>query len=262
MQIAPAPILNHIVKHFLILEDDSSVLLRHRFSPDGHAGLVFYYREQSGQEASLHPRSFVYGQASRFHDLSSFGRIGMLVAVLQPYALYALTGIPAHLLTNQMVSTTDIFGAQARELEERLQLAASHHNRIRCLERFLINLKYAAAPVYRLSTAAVELVQRYQGLASVSHLSQELGITERHLERKFREDIGLSPKQFSRTIRFQRLLKRLQHNTEDSLTQTAYEAGYYDQSHFIREFKAMAGIPPKQYLRHSRLALNFMRLNG
>lgn len=262
MQIAPAPILSSIVKHFLILENDQPALLRHRFSPDGHAGMVFYYRELFTQQALVHPRSFVYGQASQFHDLTSVGRIGMLIVVLQPHALHALTQHPAHLLTNRLVPSPDIFGPAAQELEEQILLAADNHSRVLLMEQFLISRLYNAPAADRITGAAVSLVYRYQGLAPVSLLAQELGITERHLERRFREDIGLSPKQFSRTIRFQYLLKLLQEGTEDNLTQTAYQAGYYDQSHFIREFRMLAGISPKQYRAHPRLAINFMQLAG
>jgi len=81
------------------------------------------------------------------------------------------------------------------------------------------------------------------------------------LERQFRAHVGLTPKQFLRTMRFQYLLKCIQQTPDTSLTRLAYETGYYDQAHFIHEFKQLAGITPTQYLTQTRLlAINFMQL--
>jgi len=264
MQIAPPAILTSLVKHFLVLENDSPALQHHRLSPDGHAGMVFYYKARFSAFSNtgpVHPRSFVYGQISQFHDLASGGAIGMLVVVLQPYALQTLTGVPAHTFTDQLISLPDIFGAAGQQLEESIVLAENDQQRLQLVQHFLIQKLQQHPAAGRLLTAAMAHIQQQHGLMQVGQLTQALHISERQLERQFRAHVGLTPKQFLRTMRFQHLLKCIQQAPEASLTQLAYETGYYDQAHFIHEFKQLAGITPTQYLTQTRLlAINFMQL--
>jgi AraC-like DNA-binding protein len=224
--------------------------------------MVFCYREPFAQsDRRLLPVSFAYGQISRFHDLLSGIRTGMLVVVLQPYALHLLTGIPAQQLTDQLISMPLIFGPAAQQLEERLLQAADHHSRLQLVTRFLIQqLQQRSASKDSMIMQALPSIYQSKGWMQVTSLYTGLHTTERQLERKFREQIGLSPKQFLRTIRFRQLLKALQQRPAPTLTQLAHDAGYYDQPHLNREFRQLAGITPREYLSARRLALNFMQL--
>jgi len=262
MQIAPPQILSDIVKHFLVLEQDQAVLRHHRLSPDGHAGIVCCYRERFAQsDQTLLPASFVYGQISRFHDLISGINTGMLVVVLQPYALHMLTGIPAQQLTDQLISMPLIFGPAGQALEDGLLEAQDHHSRLQLIIRFLVQqLQQAPANTDNAIREALPLIYQSKGWMQVTALYTGLHITERQLERKFSEQIGLSPKQFLRTIRFRQLLKALQQRPTPTLTRLAFDAGYYDQPHFNREFRTLAGITPKAYQSARLLAINFMQL--
>ncbi|WP_298735306.1 helix-turn-helix domain-containing protein [uncultured Chitinophaga sp.] len=262
MQIAPPQILSDVVKHFLVLEQDEAVLRHHRLSPDGHAGIVCCYREPFAKsDEALLPRSFVYGQISRFHDLLSGVHTGMLVVVLQPYTLHLLTGIPAQELTDQLISMPLIFGPAWQDLEDSLIRAADHHVRLKLVIHFLIQqLQQRHAHADNMIRQALPLIYQSKGWMQITSLCTGLHISERQLERKFREQIGLSPKQFLRTIRFRQLLKALQQRPSPALTQLAFDAGYYDQPHFNREFRMLAGITPKAYQSARLLALNYIQL--
>jgi len=262
MQIAPPQILSDVVKHFLVLEQEQALLRHHRLSPDGHAGMVFCYREPFAQsDQTLLPASFVYGQISRFHDLLSGIQTGMLVVVLQPYALHLLTGIPAQQLTDQLVSMPLIFGSAGQALEDALLVAPDYQRRLQLITRFLISrLQQRSANADSMIMQALPFIYQSKGWMQVTELCTALHVTERQLERKFREQIGLRPKQFLRTIRFRQLLKALQQRPAPTLTQLAHDAGYYDQPHFNREFRLLAGITPKEYQSARLLAINFMQL--
>jgi transcriptional regulator GlxA family with amidase domain len=94
---------------------------------------------------------------------------------------------------------------------------------------------------------SVELLFQMKGQISVVELAQRLGISKRNLERRFSQEIGLSPKQLAKTIRLQALLKMLNQSQSKSLTELALECGYYDQAHFIKDFKEFTGLSPKQF---------------
>ena len=82
---------------------------------------------------------------------------------------------------------------------------------------------------------------------SAKELADKLNIHRRNMERKFETAVGMSPKQLSRVVRLQSALKLLEQQKYSNLTSLAYESGYYDQAHFIRDFKEFTGISPKSF---------------
>jgi len=88
---------------------------------------------------------------------------------------------------------------------------------------------------------------KLKGQGSVEDLSKKMSVNRRQLERKFAAVIGLSPKQLSKIIRLQAALKLLQSKDFISLSSIAHESEYYDQAHFIRDFKEFTGLSPKQF---------------
>jgi AraC-like DNA-binding protein len=267
MQLLPSPNLSTIVKHFLILESGANGMLNHRLFPDGNPGMVFHYGDpfiqsfENGAAPVKHPGSFVYGQISRFHNIISAGRIGMLVVVFEPYGAYSLLGIPAHELNDAIISLQHLWGREAVELEEQLLNAPGNMIRIGLVEKFLMHKLNKSIEPDPIMKKAIQAINRYHGLMPMTQLTTLLQSTERDLERKFRRQVGMSPKYFSGIIRLQHFIKLLQQpSPNENLTTIAYECGYYDQSHSIREFKKNVGITPRQYTAATNLlAVNFIQ---
>jgi AraC-like DNA-binding protein len=100
-----------------------------------------------------------------------------------------------------------------------------------------------------------------QEVPGIEALATELGVGRRTLERTFQTTIGISPKRYAGILRTQHFLKAL--HQPESLTRLAYEFGYYDQSHLIRDFKAKTGITPGKYFAaRDALAVNFIQFAG
>jgi AraC-like DNA-binding protein len=87
------------------------------------------------------------------------------------------------------------------------------------------------------------------GLVTIGALVDETGWSQKHLISQFREHIGLAPKTFARVMRFGRAVNRLRRREHTSLTELALDCGYYDQSHFDRDFRTFAGVTPTDLLR-------------
>jgi AraC-like DNA-binding protein len=258
MQVLPSPHLSHLVKHFLILEREEALPIAHRFFPDGNPGIVFHYKTPFATQA----RSFIYGQASSFRQMNSAGSIGMLIIVLQPYGAYTLLGIPAHELTDEMIPLTDLRGTRAQEAGEQICMASDPFHRIRLAEDWITQQIDHHGNIVLPVQQAVAMICQHRGLASIHQVTSQLYITERQLERSFREMVGLSPKSFSGIIRLQTALKSLQCKTPDTnITETVYDCGYYDQAHFIRVCRKHTGLTPREYLfKANALALNLVQL--
>ena len=120
-------------------------------------------------------------------------------------------------------------------------------NVLRIIETFLRNKLKSPEVTDRIAKQSVEMLLQLNGQLSVDDLAAHLKINRRQLERKFLSTIGLSPKQLAKVIRLQATLKMLEKKQFTSLTSLAYENGYFDQAHFIKDFKEFTGMSPGQF---------------
>ncbi|WP_186774478.1 helix-turn-helix domain-containing protein [Chitinophaga pinensis] len=155
---------------------------------------------------------------------------------------------------------TDLDSICKNHLSEQLLHADSTTERIALLNDFLTEQCLQHQQVNTEKTRyALQLLQEGDTTLSLQQLQQQLHITERSLERLFREQIGLSPKLISRITRFQKTLHALSQPDADSLAAIAYKYDYSDQSHFIREFKTFSGTTPQQFRQQAGIGVeNFV----
>jgi AraC-like DNA-binding protein len=270
MQLSPSASLSNIVKHYLILESEKDIHLNYRLFSDGNPGIVFHFKNPLIQYSGNHlpgnaqPNSFVYGQITRYNDLISNGKLGMLVAVLEPYSIYSLLHIPAYELNNRIIKLADLFGQDALDVGEQILNEQRVDLIIRSVEKFLLKkLPYINNPDH-IFMESLHLIHKHKGILSIEELLKKIPVTERQLERKFKEHIGTSPKKFSDIIKFQNFLKLLRSQPSDQkISDAVYDGGYYDQAHLNNYFKKTTGITPVKYkLHHHLLAINFIQLSA
>ncbi len=247
--IPPPAILAPYVRYYWVLEGAGAYT--HRSMADGCAELLFHYH---GVFNELLPNgttesSFTCGlsgpsqQHRRFAIGSSFGMFGVY---LYPYAVYQLLGVPASAVSNHMPHLAHLPAIRAAELQDKMMLATTHAQRATIISQHLIGLLHHAKPARPGITQTIKHIIDTQGTADVATLASQSCLSVRQFERSFKEYAGFSPKLFTRIIRFQKTLA--QYGTPHlSLTHIAHAAGYYDQSHFIQDFKSFSGHNPKTY---------------
>jgi len=153
--------------------------------------------------------------------------------------------------------------AGIEELYAQLAEAGNIQNMLPLLNNFFIQQAVKnTLPGNCFVSAALQLIIKSKGLISSNQLVKLTGYTERHIERKFNEYVGTTPKRFSNIVRLHVFLKELKaKGNSRNLTQIAYEAGYADQSHLIKEFKKITGMSPAIYQHNTdKLASNFVNL--
>jgi AraC-like DNA-binding protein len=159
----------------------------------------------------------------------------------------ACLGAPASQLAGHSIPLDALVTAsRVHELTARIAEAPSSEARVALVQQFLLELPFAGD---RLITHAVERLSS-PVTSSVAQLARELGLSERQLERRFLARVGVTPKRFAMLRRFERALFLAE--SAGSLSRLAQEAGYYDQSHFIREFRSYAGTAPSVLLGRPR----------
>jgi len=181
---------------------------------------------------------------------------GIQVA-LRPLGARALLGLPAGELAEVDLPAEAVLGGACAELREKLESAAGWPERFAVLDEILLRgagqhgagASPEIAPEVR--WAWHELL-REGGAIRVSELAAGTGWSERHLTSRFRAEIGLAPKAAARVIRFDRarklLVRKLTAGGDYLLADLAADCGYFDQAHLAREFRALAGCPPSQWL--------------
>jgi AraC-like DNA-binding protein len=253
--INPTGFLKDYVKYYCIMESEShDEAVVERVIPTESVQLMFHYRRpfvvRGDRQANLvQPRTIISGLSHTFSDVGTDGEAGVIFVTFYPGKACHFMRFPLSEIENRSVDLGDVFNREIREIEEKLFHAETAESKIGLVEEFLIN-HFSAIPVYDqfLITRGIDLVKRYSPTMTAVELAEELCVTTKTLERKFAGYIGKTPKQFIRLMRFQKIIAGLTKNKESSLTDFAYQNGYYDQSHFIRDFKAYTGYTPKGFL--------------
>jgi AraC-like DNA-binding protein len=162
---------------------------------------------------------------------------------LEPTALRRLTGIPGAELCERTVALEDLFGREAALLAERLHGLPDPAARFAALDRELLRRLGAARPHPHPDVErAWSLLRASGGRMPIEELARRLGCSRRHLARRFAQDVGASPKQAARLMRFEAARRRLREG--GGLARIAAQCGYADQAHMAREFRELAGAPP------------------
>jgi AraC-like DNA-binding protein len=192
------------------------------------------------------------------------GRQSGIQLALEPLGARALLGLPAGELANIDVPAADVWGPLADELASRVRLAATWHERFAVLDELLLRRLQPEREVAPEVGQAWRTLKLANGQLEVGDLAAEVGWCERHLNGRFREEIGLSPKAAARVIRFHRARRSIQQRVlagnAGSLADVAADCGYYDQAHLAREFREIAGCSPSQWVAEE--FRNFQAFDG
>ncbi len=259
--IPPHPALAPYVRSYWILEAalEPGQPYTHRTMADGCAEMVFHFKgrftELYDNHSELSFYSGIHGQSGAFRRFLINESFGIFGVYLYPYALWRLFRLQATDLSNQMPDLGLVLGSEGKIMEERMMLAATHQARIELLNHWLLEKvkRYEARqpPVFK----AIQEIILNRNNTNVQKMATDHFLSVRQFERNFKQYAGLSPKLFSRIIRFQQALNN--YGKGHSLTDIAYQCGYYDQAHFIHDFKTFSGYNPAAYFSGNNEATQY-----
>jgi len=239
-----------------------------RLLPDGAIELIFdltdtpkiWYDSETPHRVRTVEGSWLSGQHRRSIVIESAKSSCMIGARFRPGGLYPFLGMPVAEVNDAVEETEALWGSGTRELRERLLAAESVDARFDVLDRALRERgRGKLEPDSSLAYVLHRLVST-PSETSIRSIADDAGLTQKRLVRTFEEKVGLKPKTLSRVLRFQKVLRRLEREARVSWSFLAQDAGYFDQSHFIRDFEAFSGLKPTQYLVDRGEFLNFVPL--
>ena len=233
---------------------------RHRGLPSPYLTLIFTLDEPLTIEAHPDPGqppgdfgTLLGGLHSAPALIAHCGAQSGIQVALRPLGARALLGLPAGELAELDVPAEAVLGGVCAELRDRIRTATRWPERFAIVDEILLRLALAATPATDVPAEvgwAWRQLLRTGGAVRVSDLAAGTGWSGRHLTSRFRAEIGLTPKAAARVVRFDRARKLLvtSVNTDYRLADLAADCGYFDQAHLAREFRALAGCPPSQWL--------------
>ncbi len=204
------------------------------------------------------PRSFVGGQAVKNYTLHLKGTILMVGAVLKPSALFNFYNIPMYGFTGERIDFLEIEKEMGENIHWSMEKAANARKRIAIIEKyFLERLASTNFATKEILNAANEIYDK-KGQLNVLELLERVPMSRRNFERKFLNEVGVSPKTYAKIRRFGNTCLLMAGKRNVNLMDVLYEGGYYDQSHFIKDFKYFSGRTPKKYAKTNVELANYI----
>jgi AraC-like DNA-binding protein len=231
-------------------------------SPEGKTQLPigpsgFSYLTYSRHSISLHYSSrtltnkeqlYVAGQLKKEQPYFDFeGEIFHIGLELMPQTLYYLYGIEGEVLVDNVMTfkelndQSDQYVREMNECEDPLHVAG-------IMQRILAGASPKHECMHYVDNA-VKIIFEKGGCISLEELVDVSGVSERTFRRMFKKVIGLSPKQYCKIIQFNAVFEAIQTNDEKALFDLALTCGYYDQAHFINDFRTFLGQSPSQFIK-------------
>jgi AraC-like DNA-binding protein len=173
---------------------------------------------------------------------------GIILAKFRAAGAAPFFNAPLHHLFGAMCPLTDLSEGDDARLRAIID-ASTDDERVAKVEQFLLRRHKPTEPNAVVS-AALRAIGEAAGRIRVRALAHDLGISQDSLEKHFRRIVGASPKQFATILRVRQTVELSRQS--QSLTALALDAGYYDQSHFIRDFRAITGDAPGHFFQHAR----------
>lgn len=255
--------LNSLIKCHWTLEVPAEFKSeKQRIVPDGCMELIFILgddikRFTSDTDFIIQPRAIVVGQITEPFIIQPVGYVHCFATRFYPYGVANFIKTPLKNLENKETPIAELFGQKtARELEEKIVQAADTPQRIELIERFLLNKLNEQSTIDNIVKSTVDGLMATSGTSAIKTLLKEDLSKRRQLERKFLTLIGMSPKQLGKVVRLQTALKLLLNQNTNTFTEIAYETEYYDQNHFIKDFKEFTGVTPKEFIGNDQMILS------
>jgi len=255
--------LESIVKYYWTLQvpfDPKNQ--KQKIVPDGCIEMTFNFgdkikRYTSENDFILHPNAMVMGQRTKSYYILPVGNVDTFAICFYPFGFANFVKTELEKLVDKETPISELFEPkEAYGLEHQMTQALDNQERIDIINTFLLAKLNEKNTISNIVISTVDSLLKTNGTTPIHVLFKDDRTKRRKLERHFRKQIGISPKQLGKAIRLQATINLLLNKKLETLTAIAYELEYFDQNHFIKEFKDLVGVTPKQFLGNENMALS------
>lgn len=254
--LKPPASLQHCIETLWYWESDAALPHRiERIMPTGTASVIINLAEDELREygpngvLQRYRGAALVGSRCEYSLIDTEEQQAVMGVQFQPGGSWPVLGIAADELRNSYAGLEELWGPMGRTLRERILLAPNAWQRLQLLAQALVTrLTENQHALHPAVSFAIQRLHGAQQLETIEQLSHRAGISARRLARLFSIEVGLTPKLYARVLRFNRVIAATFGNTQVDWQDIALRCGYFDQAHFIRDFKAFSGLTPSEYL--------------
>src|SRR5262245_17735290 len=256
LHVIPAPPLSRFVELLWYYEEPPKPHAKERLMPDGCVSFIINLAEDETRlydpddvsKVTRFSPCCLSGPQTKCFVIDTDEQTCVLGASFRAGGAVPFLGLPSDELHNQHLNLEDLWGFRARELRERLLAAPNPRAKLRMLELALLE---RAAGIFDGQPVVEYAVQNFlarPATVKIAEVSDKTGFSARRFIELFKLHVGMTPKLFCRVRRFQRVLTCITSGQPVNWTGVALDGGYFDQAHFIHDFRAFSGINPSKYL--------------
>ncbi|HEU4553649.1 MAG TPA: helix-turn-helix transcriptional regulator [Chitinophaga sp.] len=253
----PSDPLKPYIRYYYLFVSDAAAAFEDTVFPSGDMEVIFNlgagtWEAGAGSQFRKNPPVELWGQITKPLPIRSKGRHTMLGIRFLTHAAACFFNDEMGIFNDRVSDLSDIIGQPVKSLHAQLLETTAAAKRIALVEQFLLqrlrrNEKRSGS--HHKVAHILTSIRNNAEATSISNIASQHGITPRYLQKLIYQHTGLSPKSFNKICRFQQSLQLITRGST-SLTAIAYDCGYFDQSHFIRDFKSFTGLTPSAYLEN------------
>ncbi len=261
----PAPPLSNFIDHLFYYEGYQAEHQMEKFLPDGSMDLLIdltetpkkLFHNEEGTSFTTYSKSWLSGMKTDYILIDA--SVSCMIGVhFKPGGAYPFFNLPVSELNNSTIETDILWNIDIHYIRDEILEKKSIEDKFAVLEQhFMKKGKNRFEPNIFIDYALKQL-QHSPQVWTIERLAAKTGFSQKHLISLFKKYVGLSPKQFARIARFQKVIAELEQQQSVEWTSIAYDCGYFDQAHFIKEFKAFSGINPSSYLVQQGVYRNYI----
>jgi AraC-like DNA-binding protein len=256
----PASEIAHLIECYWMISDDDAESRLIKIIPDGFPEIIFHYGDpyliKLNGEWQLQGKILLAGQVSSYFSLKNTGKSMVIGVKFKPAAIAHLFCISMHPFKDRVVEPLEASGIDFRPMRPPAEIVANHRQVVLHLEKFFSKISAESKISLTAADHAVELVFQKNGMVTVAELCKATHVGERQLLNLFNRYVGISPKRFARIVRMNHIFSLVKDN-DRSWSSMAYEAAFFDQAHFIKDFQQFTGESPSHYAFDADTMANF-----
>lgn len=264
----PQAPLSHYVRDIFYYESDTAPYEAEKLLPDNTVYLIInftddpkkLYTDTSLTTYQTYKKAWLSGMQRRYIVIESSRDNKMMVIRFWPGKAYPFVGMPLTSFSEIVLESDDVFGGNIIAMREQLWQLTSAEEKCRqaaCFLEAMIKKQSGLPPVIDFLVQELSLPE----IKPIQELIKQTGYSHKHVLTLFERYVGMTPKHFARVAKFQQVLAAIEQKRNFAWSSLAYEYGFYDQSHFINEFKYFSGINPEQYMVEKIDTYNYLPVN-
>ena len=258
--------LNQFIESFIYYRDYNPIHSVDRFLPDGNINVVidltdypkYIYDNDTLKEIQACKNVWFSGIRNHYITIPSGKDSEMFIINFVKGMAYPFVQMPLHELTDSVVDGDLVLTPEIMGMREMILAAPLISHKFMAVENFLLKKFVKKLVVNPFINFAVNKIIQAPENISIERISAKVGFSQKHLIKLFKDNVGVTPKSFLKIIRFQKAITEISASKRPDWIGIALESGYYDQAHFINDFKAFSGFTPNQYMQKNYDHLNYV----